>query len=155
MWKVSHNIRFQINRFYYWKWWHQTSLVIQWLRLCTFTAEGTGSIPGPGTKIPQAVWCGQGKKVITPIIKTWQWLGMTKTNLSNEWNRDEFFLKSSHVCQDMDKMVGWHYWLNGHEFEQALEDGEGQGSLACMASIGLQSRTWLNSRVGLNNRSAK
>ena len=28
-------------------------------------------------------------------------------------------------------MVGWHYRLNGHEFEQALGDSEGQGSLAC------------------------
>ena len=30
-----------------------------------------------------------------------------------------------------DEMVGWHHWLNGHEFEQAPGDGEGQGSLAC------------------------
>ena len=30
-----------------------------------------------------------------------------------------------------DEMVGWHHQLNGHEFEQAPEDGEGQGSLAC------------------------
>ena len=29
------------------------------------------------------------------------------------------------------EMVGWHHWINGHEFEQALGDGEGQGSLAC------------------------
>ena len=28
-------------------------------------------------------------------------------------------------------MVGWHHRLNGHEFEQTLGDGEGQGSLAC------------------------
>ena len=28
-------------------------------------------------------------------------------------------------------MVGWHHQLNGHEFEQALGDGEGQRSLAC------------------------
>ena len=28
-------------------------------------------------------------------------------------------------------MVGWHHQRNGHEFEQALRDGEGQGSLAC------------------------
>ena len=28
-------------------------------------------------------------------------------------------------------MVGLHHRLNGHEFEQALKDGEGQGSLAC------------------------
>ena len=26
-------------------------------------------------------------------------------------------------------MVGWHHQFNGHEFEQILEDGEGQGSL--------------------------
>ena len=26
-------------------------------------------------------------------------------------------------------MVGWHHQLNGHEFEQALGDSEGQGSL--------------------------
>ena len=30
-----------------------------------------------------------------------------------------------------DEMVGWHHRLNGHEFEQALGDGEGQGGLAC------------------------
>ena len=30
-----------------------------------------------------------------------------------------------------DEMVGWHHRLNGHEFEQAPGDGEGQGSLAC------------------------
>ena len=29
-----------------------------------------------------------------------------------------------------DEMVGWHSRLNGYEFEQALGDGEEQGSLA-------------------------
>ena len=29
-----------------------------------------------------------------------------------------------------DEMLGWHHRLNGHELEQALGDGEGQGSLA-------------------------
>ena len=28
-------------------------------------------------------------------------------------------------------MVGWYKWLNGHEFEQTLGDGEGPESLAC------------------------
>ena len=27
-----------------------------------------------------------------------------------------------------DEMVGWHQRLNGHEFEQTLGDGEGQGA---------------------------
>ena len=33
-----------------------------------------------------------------------------------------------------DDMVGWHHLLNGHEFEQAPGDGEGQGSLVCIES---------------------
>ena len=35
-----------------------------------------------------------------------------------------------------DKMVEWHHQLNGHEFEQAPGDGEGQGSLACYSPWG-------------------
>ena len=34
------------------------------------------------------------------------------------------------------KTVGWHHRLNGHEFEQALGDGEGQGSLECCSPWG-------------------
>ena len=35
-----------------------------------------------------------------------------------------------------DELVGWHHQLNGFEFEQALGDGEGQGSLACCSPWG-------------------
>ena len=28
-------------------------------------------------------------------------------------------------------MFGWYHWLNGHKFEQAPGDDDGQGSLAC------------------------
>ena len=38
-----------------------TSLVVQWLGPGAFTAEGSGSIPGRGTKIPQATQGGQNK----------------------------------------------------------------------------------------------
>ena len=30
-----------------------------------------------------------------------------------------------------DEVVGWHHRLDGHEFEQALGIGDGQGGLAC------------------------
>ena len=33
-----------------------------------------------------------------------------------------------------DELVGWHYRLDGHEFEQA--PGDGQGSLACCSPWG-------------------
>ena len=35
-----------------------------------------------------------------------------------------------------DGMVGWHHRLNGHEFEQTLGVGVGQGGLACCSPWG-------------------
>ena len=47
-----------------------------------------------------------------------------------------------------DEMVGWHHRLNGHEFEQTLEDSEGQGSLACCSPWGCKE---LDTAEQLNN----
>ena len=49
-----------------------------------------------------------------------------------------------------DEMVGWHHWLNGHEFEQALGDGEGQGSLECCGPWGINMSDmteWLSNSI--------
>ena len=46
-----------------------------------------------------------------------------------------------------DEMVEWHHRLNGHEFEQALGTGDGQGGLACCSPWGRQesdTTEWLN-----------
>ena len=57
-----------------------TSLVVQWLRLCTSTAGGAGLIPGQGTVIPSAVHCGQKKKKSTFLFifsmhpNFWAWV---------------------------------------------------------------------------------
>ena len=40
-------------------------------------------------------------------------------------------------------MVGWHYQLSGHEFEQAPEVGDGQGNLACCHGVG---KSWTELR---------
>ena len=42
-----------------------------------------------------------------------------------------------------DKTVRWHHRLNGHEFEQTPEDGEGQSSL-CWVHRVTNSQTWLS-----------
>ena len=39
-----------------------------------------------------------------------------------------------------DEMTGWHHQLNGHAFEQTLEEGGGQRSLAFYSS-------WMSQRV--------
>ena len=40
------------------------------------------------------------------------------------------------------RWFGWYHRVNGHEFEQSLEDSEGQGSLVCCSAWGC--------RVGCN-----
>ena len=47
-------------------------------------------------------------------------------------------------------MIGWHHGLNGHESEQTLGDGEGQGSVACCNPWG---RKESDTTERLNNRS--
>ena len=47
-------------------------------------------------------------------------------------------------------MVRWHHQLNGHEFEQALEDGDEQGCLACCSPWGCKE---LDTTERLNNKS--
>ena len=49
-----------------------------------------------------------------------------------------------------DEMVGWHHVFNGHEFEQAPGDGEGQGGLACCSPWG---RKEPDTTEQLNNKS--
>ena len=46
-------------------------------------------------------------------------------------------------------MVGWHHQLDGQKFEQALGDGEGQGSLACCSPWGHKD---LDTTEPLNNK---
>ena len=47
-----------------------------------------------------------------------------------------------------DEMVGRHYGLNGHQFEEAPGDGERQGTLACCSPWG---RKELDMTERLNN----
>ena len=56
-----------------------------------------------------------------PDVKTW--LIRKDTDSGKDWRQKEKGMTE-------DEMVGWHHRLNGHEFEQALGDGDGQGSLA-------------------------
>ena len=50
-----------------------------------------------------------------------------------------------------DKMVGWHYHLNGHAFEQTPRDGEAQESLVCYSPQGCKQ---LDVTYPLNNNNS-
>ena len=68
----------------------------------------------------------------TPIV--WppdakNWLIWKDPDAGKDWRQEEKGLTE-------DEMVGWHYWLDGQEFEQALGVGDAQGSLACCSLRG-------------------
>ena len=52
---------------------------------------------------------------------------------------------------DRGEVVGWHHLLDGHGFEQALGDGEGQGGLACCSPWGCEE---LDTTEHLDNRNS-
>ena len=51
-------------------------------------------------------------------------------------------------------MLGWHHRLNGHEFDQAPGNGEGQGSLACCSQWGCK-KSDTTERLNNNNKSTQ
>ena len=52
------------------------------------------------------------------------WLIGKDPDAGKDWKQEEKGMTEH-------EMVGWHHQLDGHEFEQALGVGEGQGSLEC------------------------
>ena len=73
-----------------------------------------------------------------PDVKNW--LIGKDPDAGKDWRQEEKEMTE-------DEMVGWHHWLNGHEFEQALGVGDEQGSLVCCSPWGRQesdTTEWLN-----------
>ena len=75
--------------------------------------------------------------------QTWIFFGRTGAEAPILWPHDakrQFIGKDPDARKDgrqkekgttEDEMVGWHHWLDGHEFEQTLGNSEGQRGLAC------------------------
>ena len=59
------------------------------------------------------------------------WLLGKDPDAGEDWRREE-------KGRTEDEMVGWHHWQEGHEFEQALRVGDGQGRLVCYSPWGFK-----------------
>ena len=73
-----------------------------------------------------------------PDVKSW--LIWEDPDAGKEWGQEE-------KGTTEDEMAGWHQWPNGHEYERAPGDGEGQGSLAAAVHGVTKSRTWLSTHA--------
>ena len=78
-----------------------------------------------------------------PVVKNW--LTGKDPDAGKDWGQEEKGMTE-------DEMIGWHHWLNGHEFEQTPGDSEGQGSLVCCSPWGCKE---LDMTEGLNNNNFK
>ena len=62
-----------------------------------------------------------------PDVKSW--LIWKNPDAGKDWRQEE-------KGTTEDEMVGWHHWLDGHEFEEALGVDDGQGGLVCCSPWG-------------------
>ena len=68
----------------------------------------------------------------TPVLwppDAMNWLIGEDPDAGKDWRREE-------KGTTEDEMVGWYHQVDGHEFEQALGVGDGQGSVACCSPWG-------------------
>ena len=72
-----------------------------------------------------------------------KWLTGKDSDAGKDWRQEE-------KRTTEDEMVGWHHWLDGHEFEQTPGAGDGQGSLACCSPWDCKRQTWLSDWTDLN-----
>ena len=97
------------------------------------------------------------KEIVNPRgNQSWIFIGRTDAEAPILWPLDaksQLIRKDPDARKDWrqeekgrieDEMVGWHYQLDGHEFEQALSVGDGQGSLVCCSPWVIKSQTWLS-----------
>ena len=73
-----------------------------------------------------------------PDVKNW--LIWKDPDAGKDWRQEE-------KGTTEDEMVGWHHWLNGHEFEFTAGVGNGHGGLACFSPWDrreLDMTEWLN-----------
>ena len=67
-------------------------------------------------------------KAEAPVL----WPLLEKTLMERPWKA----WRQEEKGMTEDEMVGWYHQLDGHEFEQAPGDGDGQGSLICCSPWG-------------------
>ena len=73
-----------------------------------------------------------------PVAKSW--LIWNDPDAGKDWRQEKKGMIE-------DEMVGWHHWLNGHEFGWTLGVGDEQGGLVCCSPRGrkeLDTTEWLN-----------
>ena len=136
MWKLDHKQSWALKNWCFW------TVVLEKTLECFLDCKEIKPVNHKGNQS----WIFIGRtdaEAETPIL--WppdvkNWLIGKDTDARKEWRQEEKGMTE-------DEMVGWHYQLDGHEFECTLGVGDGQGGLACFSPWGCKESDmteWLN-----------
>ena len=148
----SQSYGFSSGRIWMWELDHKESWAPKNWRFWTVVLEKTFESSSDSKEIKlvnpkgNQSWIFTGRtdaKAGTPIL--WppdvkNWLIWKDPDAGKDWGQEE-------KGTTEDEMVGWHQWLDGHEFEQAPGVGDGQGNLVLGIS---KSQTRLRDWMELN-----
>ena len=112
----------RIDAFELWYW--RRLLRVSW----TARRSNQSSLKKSVLNIHWKDWCWSWTPILWPLdVKNW--LIWKDSDAREDWRQEEKVMTE-------DEMVGWHHQLDGYEFEQAPQVGDGQGSLVCWSTWG-------------------
>ena len=121
-WAIKKAERWRVNAFELW-FWRRLLRVLWTVRRSNQSIlneiSPEYSLEGLMLKLKLILW--------PPDVKNW--LIGKDSDAGKDWRQEE-------KGTTEDKMAGWHHRLDGHEFEQVLGVGDGQGGLACCSPWG-------------------
>ena len=125
MWELDHKEGWELKNWCFWTMVLEKTLEssLDYKEIKPVNAKGNQSLIFTGRTDAEAE---------TPLL--WppdakNWLIRKGPDAGKDWRQEEKGMTE-------DEMVGWHHWLDGHEFEQSLGVGEGQGNLVCFSPWG-------------------
>ena len=132
MWELDHEVGWMPKNWCFWT----VVLTLESLETLESPLDGKEIKPVNPKRNQSWIFFGRADdEAEAPILwpsEAKNWLIRKDPDTGKDWRQEKGTTE--------DEIVGWHHQLNGHEFEQALGDGEGQGSLACYSSWGLRVR---------------
>ena len=137
----SQSYGFSSSHVWMWEWdhkegwapknWSFQTVVLEKILECSLDSKEIKSVNLEGNQL----WIFIGRtddEAETPIL--WppdakSWLIRKDPGAGKDWRQEKKVMTE-------EKMFGWHHWFNGHEFEQAPGDGEGQWGQVCCSPWG-------------------
>ena len=118
MWALDHKDSWELKNWCFW------IVALEKTLQGPLNCKETKPVNSKGNQSWMFMWRTDAEAPILWLPDARSWLIGKDPDAGKDWGQEE-------NGETEDEMVVWDHWLDGHEFEQALDIGDGQGSLAC------------------------